>query len=95
MFRSLYDQRASNVLGQGPFDVNGWLWALIGGAALALVMFLLSAPRQQLARLPLAVVGFTGFGVLTAFAFDESVRPALDFGQDRHLRRRRRRGVRV
>ena len=42
-------------------------------------MFLLSAPRQQLARLPLAVVGFTGFGVLTAFALDESVRPSLDF----------------
>ena len=80
VLRSLYDQRV-NVLGQGPFDINGWLWGLIGGAALALVMFLLSAPRQQLARLPLAVVGFTGFGVLTAFAFDESVRPELDFGK--------------
>ena len=77
VLRPLYDKRV-NMLGQGPFDVNGWLWALIGGAALALVMFLLSAPRQQLARLPLAVVGFTGFGVLTAFAFDESVRPSLD-----------------
>ena len=44
-------------------------------------MFLLSAPRQQLARLPLAVVGFTAFGVLTAFAFDESARPELDFGK--------------
>ena len=56
-----------------PFDVNSLLWGLIGGAALGLVMFLLSAPRQQLARLPLAVVGFTGFGLLTAFALDESV----------------------
>jgi alpha-glucoside transport system permease protein len=78
VLRPLYDQRL-NIAGQGPFDVNGWLWALIGGAALALVMFLLSAPRQQLARLPLAVIGFTAFGILTAFAFDESVRPELDF----------------
>ena len=77
LLRSLYDRRV-NILGQGPFDVNGWLWALIGGAALALVMFLLSAPRQQLARLPMATIGFTAFGVLTAFAFDESVRPSLD-----------------
>jgi alpha-glucoside transport system permease protein len=78
LFRSLLDNRV-NLLGQGPFDVNDWLWALIGGAALALVMFLLSAPRQQLARLPLAIVGFTAFGVLSAFAVDESARPALDW----------------
>ena len=32
--------------------------------ALGLVMFLLSAPRQQLARAPLAVIGFVAFGVL-------------------------------
>ena len=62
-----------------PFDINGWLWGLIGGAALALVMFLLSAPRQQLARLPLAVVGFTGLRRAHRFAFDESARPALDW----------------
>ena len=43
-------------------------------------MFVLSAPRQQLARFPLAVVGFTGFGLLTAVALDESVWPALDWG---------------
>jgi alpha-glucoside transport system permease protein len=64
-----------------PFDVNSLLWGLIGGAALGLVMFLLSAPRQQLARLPLAVVGFTAFGLLTAYAFDDSVWPALDWGK--------------
>jgi alpha-glucoside transport system permease protein len=64
-----------------PFDVNSLLWGLIGGAALGLVMFLLSAPRQQLARLPLAVLGFTAFGLLTAFALDDSVHPALDWGQ--------------
>ena len=64
-----------------PFDVNSLLWGLIGGAALGLVMFLLSAPRQQLARFPLAVVGFTGFGLLTAFALDDSVWPALDWGK--------------
>jgi ABC-type sugar transport system permease subunit len=64
-----------------PLDVNSLLWGLIGGAALALVMFLLSAPRRQLARLPLAVLGFTGFGLLTAFALDDSVYPALDWGK--------------
>lgn len=64
-----------------PFDINGLLWGLIGGAALGLVMFLLSAPRARLARLPLAVVGWTAFGVLTAVALDESVRPALDWAK--------------
>jgi alpha-glucoside transport system permease protein len=64
-----------------PFDVNSLLWGLIGGAALGLVMFLLSAPRQQIARLPLAVLGCTAFGLLTAFALDDSVHPALDWGQ--------------
>jgi alpha-glucoside transport system permease protein len=63
------------------FDVNSLLWGLIGGAALGLVMFLLSVPRQQLARLPLAVVGFTAFGFLTAFALDESVYPGMDWAQ--------------
>jgi len=64
-----------------PVDFNSLLWGLIGGAALGLVMFLLSAPRQQLARLPLAVVGFSAFGLLTAFALDDSVQPALDWGK--------------
>ena len=61
---ALFDDRV-RIFGQGvfddvtgwrtqPFDVNGLLWGLIGGAALGLVMFLLSAPRQQLARFPLA-----------------------------------------
>ena len=50
-----------------PFDVNGLLWGLIGGAALGLVMFLLSVPAP--AARPASrwrVVGFTGFGLLTA-----------------------------
>src|SRR4249919_2111057 len=64
-----------------PFDFNSLLWGLIGGAALGLVMFLLSAPRQRVARVPLAVVGFTAFGLLTAFALDDSVYPALDWGK--------------
>lgn len=64
-----------------PFDVNGLLWGLIGGAALGVVMFLLSAPRARLARLPLAVVGWTAFGVLAAVALDESTWPALDWGK--------------
>jgi len=58
-----------------------WLWAVIGGAALGAVMFLLSAPRQQVARLPLAVVGFAAFGALIALAAAESVHPSLDWGK--------------
>jgi len=50
----------------GSLDINGLLWGLIG-ASLGLVMFLLSAPRQRLARLPLAVVGWAAFGLLTAW----------------------------
>ncbi|MGI9052603.1 MAG: carbohydrate ABC transporter permease [Ilumatobacteraceae bacterium] len=80
VFRPLFESRV-NVLGLGPFDINGWLWAALGGAALGLVMFLLSAPRQQLARMPLAVVGFAAFGVLLALAFDESVRPSFAWGK--------------
>ena len=83
--------RQHHRLADRPLDINGLLWGLIGGAALGLVMFLLSAPRQQLARLPLAVVGFTGFGLLTAFAIDESARPSIDWAQAVDLRRRRRR----
>jgi ABC-type sugar transport system permease subunit len=89
LFRSLFDDRV-RVSGQGvfddvlgwrtqPFEINGLLWGLIGGAALGLVMFLLSAPRQQLARFPLAVLGFVAFGFLTAYAFDESARPVIDW----------------
>jgi alpha-glucoside transport system permease protein len=91
LLRELYDKRVK-IAGQGifdditgwntqPFDVNGLLWGLIGGAALALVMFLLSAPRQQLARLPLAIVGFAAFGLLTSFALDESAWPAFDWAK--------------
>jgi alpha-glucoside transport system permease protein len=89
LLRSLFDDRV-RISGQGvlddilgwrtqPFNINGPLWGLIGGAALGLVMFLLSAPRQQLARLPLAVVGFVAFGFLTAYAFDESAWPLIDW----------------
>jgi alpha-glucoside transport system permease protein len=78
LLRELYDKRVT-VLNSDPFDINAWLWGLIGGAALAFVMFLLSVPRQQLARLPLSVIGFGAFGLLTAYAFDESARPALDW----------------
>ncbi len=63
-----------------PLDINSLLWGLIAGAALGVVMFLLSAPQQRLARFPLAVVGFTGFGLLAALALDDSVWPALDWG---------------
>jgi alpha-glucoside transport system permease protein len=89
LFRSLFDDRV-RISGQGvfddvlgwrtqPFNINGLLWGLIGGAALGLVMFLLSAPRQQLARLPLAVLGSVAFGFLTAYAVDESAWPLIDW----------------
>ncbi len=89
LLRSLFDKRV-HVSGQGvfddltgwrtrPFAINGLLWGLIGGAALGLVMFLLSAPRQRVARFPLAVLGLTAFGFLTAYAFDESAWPKLDW----------------
>jgi ABC-type sugar transport system permease subunit len=89
LFRSLFDDRV-RISGQGvfddiigwrtqPFNINGLLWGLIGGAALGLVMFLLSAPRQQLARFPLALVGFVAFGFLTAYSFEESAWPLIDW----------------
>ena len=79
-FRTLFEDRV-NILNGGPWDINIWLWAIVGGAAGALVMFLLSAPRQALARLPLAIIGFAGFGVLTALAFNDETRPAIDFNK--------------
>jgi alpha-glucoside transport system permease protein len=91
LLRSLFDDRV-RIAGQGvfddltgwrtqPLDINGLLWGLIGGGALGLVMFLLSTPRSRRARLPVAVAGFTAFGVLTALAFDESARPSIDWAQ--------------
>ena len=91
LLRQLYDKRV-RFLGQGvfddvtgwrtsPFDINGLLWAAIGGVTLGLVMFLLSAPRRQVARLPLAVAGFTAFGVLTAVALDDAARPLIDWSK--------------
>jgi len=79
-FRSLFDDRVK-ILGGGPWDVNPWLWGGIGALAGGVVMFLLSAPRATLARLPLAVIGVGGFGALTTYAFEESVRPALDWNK--------------
>jgi ABC-type sugar transport system permease subunit len=91
LLRQLFDKRVRFV-GQGvfddvtgwhthPFDINGLLWALIGGAALGLATFLLSAPRHQLARLPLAVIALTAFGILTAVALDESARPLIHWSK--------------
>ena len=79
-----------------PFDVNWLLWGLIGGAALGLVMFLLSAPRQQLARLPLAVARLhraSGCSPRSPSTIRRG--PALDWGKLLDLRRRRRGGVRA
>jgi hypothetical protein len=38
-------------------DPRPWAWAVIGGAAAGAVLFALSAPREQVARMPLAVAG--------------------------------------
>ncbi len=91
LMRTLFDRRV-HIAGQGvfddvtgwrtrPLDVNALLWGLIGGAALGLVLFVLSAPRRQLARLPLAVVGFVGFGLLSAYALDDSAWPVIDWSK--------------
>jgi alpha-glucoside transport system permease protein len=90
-FRHPYDKKV-HFAGQGvfdditgwrtkPLDLNGLMWGVIGGAALGLVMFLLSVPRGRVGRFPLAVIGFTGFGLLTAFAIDESSRPVIDWSK--------------
>jgi ABC-type sugar transport system permease subunit len=62
-----------------PFDVNGLLWGLLGGAGLGVVMLLLSVPRGHGARLPLAVAGFAGMGLLAGVAVDETSWPAFDW----------------
>lgn len=58
-----------------------WIWAVIGGAAAGAVLFALSAPREQMARLPLAVAGFGALGVLVALAIDDPWHPALDWAK--------------
>jgi len=63
------------------FGPDPWLWALLGGAATGVVMFLLSAPRDQLARIPLAVVGFAALGVLLAVAIADAKQPELDWAK--------------
>jgi len=91
LLRELFDRKIT-FAGQGlfddvtgwrtkPLDINGLLWGLIGGAALGLVMFLLSVPRGRVGRLPLALIGFTAFGVLTAYAIADSARPVIDWSK--------------
>jgi alpha-glucoside transport system permease protein len=58
-----------------------WLWAVIGGVAVAAVMLAVSSEQLQSARLPVAVGGFAGLGVLLAVAVDESRQPALDWAK--------------
>jgi alpha-glucoside transport system permease protein len=58
-----------------------WAWAVIGGVATGVVMFAISSPRQQGARLPIAVGGLAALGVLSALAVEESLRPSLDWGK--------------
>lgn len=62
-------------------DPQPWAWAVIGGVAVSAVMFALSAPREQLARLPLAVAGFAGLGVLVAVAVNDDYQPSLDWAK--------------
>lgn len=56
-----------------------WLWALIGGAALAAVMFGLSSARYVTARIPIAVGGFAAIGLLVALGVTDSRQPGLDW----------------
>ena len=58
-----------------------WAWAAIGGVATGVVMFALSAPREERARVPVAVAGFAGLGVLVALSIDESWQPSLDWAK--------------
>lgn len=87
--RELFDRRV-RINGQGvfndvtgwrsePFDINGLLWGLIGGAVLGAVLALLTARRLQPLRLPIAIVGFAIFGLVAALAFDTSARPLVDW----------------
>lgn len=78
VFRRLIDP---TMIGDTAYDLNPWLWGLIGGAALAVVMFLLAAPREQLARLPLSVAGFGAFGVLGYLAVREQYEPTINWGK--------------
>jgi ABC-type sugar transport system permease subunit len=91
LLRQLFDKRV-RFFGQGvfdditgwhthPFDINGLLWGLIGGAAVGLAMFLLSTPGGRLARLPVAVLASTAFGLFTAFALDDSARPLINWSK--------------
>lgn len=58
-----------------------WLWALIGGGAMAVLMFLLSSARYPALRLPIAVGGFGAIGLLVALGVTDSRQPALDWGK--------------
>src|SRR5215213_478526 len=91
LLRELFDRKIT-FAGQGlfddvtgwrtkPLDIKGLLWGLIGGAAMGLVMFILSVKRGRVGRLPLALIGFTAFGVLTAYAIADSARPVIDWSK--------------
>ena len=58
-----------------------WVWALIGGAALGALMFLLSSARYPALRLPVAVGGFAAIGLLVALGVEEDRQPALDWAK--------------
>ncbi|MFV0306307.1 MAG: carbohydrate ABC transporter permease [Desertimonas sp.] len=63
----------------GPYDINPWLWGLIGGMAVGAVMLVLSAPRAQLGRLPLSAIGFTAIGIVAFLALRDDYRPTIDW----------------
>lgn len=58
-----------------------WLWALIGAGAVGAAMFVLNAPRQVAARLPLSVGAFSAVGVLLGLSINERQQPELDWGK--------------
>jgi len=76
VFLALDGNRAMRDIGLRP-----WLWAVIGGAALGAVMFLLSSARYPALRLPIAVGGFAAVGLLVALAVDDARQPALDWAK--------------
>ena len=75
-FLVLDGNRALRDIGPSP-----WLWALIGGAALGALMFLLSSARYPALRLPIALGGFAAVGLLIALGVDDARQPALDWAK--------------
>jgi ABC-type sugar transport system permease subunit len=75
-FLVLDGNRAMRDIGPRP-----WVWAVVGGAALGVLLFLLSSARYPALRLPIAVGGFAAVGLLVALGVEEDRQPALDWAK--------------